>query len=99
MRVASIFPSQSLEKKKLPNYSFQIGRRHSFANSGYIWFGVIQNLQNKYLIWFDWEHTSPLRLSDATEAAEYISTVRESEDIFFAHSYNISLFMIIIYSG
>lgn len=45
----------------------------SLSNIKYSWFGVIQNVQNKYLIWFDREHTSPLCLSDATEAAEYIS--------------------------
>lgn len=61
----------------MSNYSFQSGKHHSF-----IWFGVIQRLQNKYLIWFDWEHTSPLCLSDATEAAEYIS-MREWRHFFF----------------
>lgn len=56
-----IFPQMS-------NYSFQSCLPHSVSTTQYIWFGVIQKLQNKYLIWFNWEHTSPPCLGGATEA-------------------------------
>lgn len=45
--------------------------------------GVIQKLQNKYLIWFDWEHTVHLACASVTPPRPLNTFLCESEDIFF----------------
>lgn len=59
------------QESYFPNNPFKMGNIIHYQSYSTFGLGVIQNLENKYLIWFGWERTSlpPPRPSDATEAA------------------------------
>lgn len=75
-----IFTEQIVLFKQNPNLCLLLpnGRHHSLSIMRYIWFGVTQNLWNKYLIWLDWEQTSTLSFSD--DVRRLNTFLWESED-------------------